>query len=217
MVFLFFSLFLHARDYVSFCAVGDVLLDRGIRRSIEANGVDYPFTDVKKILKQFDITFGNLESPLVSKELGHALNKRYCFRGEPEWVKILKDAGFDILSVANNHTIDWGREGFLETMKNLKEAGIEPVYVFDGEPPEFKKETSEARAKTRKEAERKMIEAEGIKNATIIRSEGEAKALEIIKNTLGTDNPEAVLSYYYIKLMGDKDAVSYTHLTLPTN
>ncbi|RKZ23352.1 hypothetical protein DRQ23_03195, partial [bacterium] len=73
MVFLFFSLFLHARDYVSFCAVGDVLLDRGIRRSIEANGVDYPFTDVKKILKQFDITFGNLESPLVSKELGHAL------------------------------------------------------------------------------------------------------------------------------------------------
>jgi len=127
MVFLFFSLFLHARDYVSFCAVGDVLLDRGIRMSIEANGVDYPFTEVKKILKQFDITFGNLESPLVSKGLGHALNKRYCFRGEPEWVKILKDAGFDILSVANNHTIDWGREGFLETMENLKEAGIEPV------------------------------------------------------------------------------------------
>lgn len=112
---------------VKFCAVGDVLLDRGIRKTIEEEGLTYLFEKVKPIISAHDLAFCNLESPLTSSNIGYPLLKQYSFRGEPEYVQGLLYAGFNVVSVANNHTIDWDRDGFMETIRILKEHNISPV------------------------------------------------------------------------------------------
>jgi len=112
---------------VKFCAVGDVLFDRGVRNTIKKKGVNSLFEKVRPIVSTHDLAFCNLECPLTSKNIGYPLLKRYSFRGDPESVQGLSYAGFNVVSVANNHTIDWGRDGFLETIRILKENNIYSV------------------------------------------------------------------------------------------
>ncbi|MEN8119373.1 MAG: CapA family protein [Bacteroidota bacterium] len=112
---------------VSFCAVGDVLLDRGVRKNIEKNNVFYPFENIRNIISQNDIALFNLECPLVDSSNGYPLNKKYSFRAEPSYIEGVKYAGFNIASVANNHTIDYGKDGFLKTIELLEKNNIFPV------------------------------------------------------------------------------------------
>ena len=72
-----------------------------------------------------DLTFGNLECPVsdVGRERGHL----YSFRANPEVIAGLKFAGFDAVSVANNHLYDWGPEALLDTVRRLHGAGIQTV------------------------------------------------------------------------------------------
>lgn len=108
--------------YVTVVAVGDILLDRGPNGKIEKYGEKYPFEKVKKYLESADIAFGNLECPIA--KCGVAVIKPFCFRAKPERVKSLIYAGLDIVSLANNHTLDYGRDALLETMEILKKNGI---------------------------------------------------------------------------------------------
>lgn len=110
---------------VHFCAVGDVLLDRGVRTMIKREGLNYPFKFVKDTIRNYDLAFCNLECPVCAT--GYPLNKKYCFRGDTSFINSVVDAGFDIISIANNHTLDWGREGFMETMNLLKKKGLYPI------------------------------------------------------------------------------------------
>ncbi len=126
-IIVFHFTFGHASAQVSFCAVGDVLLDRGIRKTIEENSVYFPFDKIKNLISQNDIAFLNLECPLVDSSEGYPLNKKYSFRAEPSYIKGIKYAGFNIASVANNHTIDYGKNGFLKTIELLKENNVFPV------------------------------------------------------------------------------------------
>jgi len=121
----FFVVSSNAGAEVKFCAVGDVLLDRGIRTSIQKNGVDYPFEEVSTFIRGHDLAFCNLECPLFSSST--PLNKRYCFAAEPTYLEGLKNAGFNVISIANNHTIDQGRDAFLKTKSLLEEQGLYPV------------------------------------------------------------------------------------------
>lgn len=107
--------------------VGDILLDRGVRKAIEEKGYDYPYEIVKNIFKKDDITFGNLECPILTK--GKAVYKRpeLIFKADPQNASALKKAGFDILNIANNHTMDYGSEGLLSTIDILKENNIKTV------------------------------------------------------------------------------------------
>lgn len=124
---LFFLLCLSAFNssaQVSFCAVGDVLLDRDVRKVIEKHGVNYPFENIAAFINKNDLAFFNMECPLVSESDGYPINKKYSFRAEPEYIKGLKYAGFNIASVANNHTIDFGKSGFLKTIEILNRDSI---------------------------------------------------------------------------------------------
>lgn len=108
-------------------AVGDVLLWM-------RNGKE-PFALVQHELRQKDLLFGNLET--VLSESGTESKKRWVNTTPPEAGEYLKSAGFDILSVANNHTLDLGREGFDNTLKGLEARGI--AYIGGGrgdDPPE---------------------------------------------------------------------------------
>jgi poly-gamma-glutamate capsule biosynthesis protein CapA/YwtB (metallophosphatase superfamily) len=110
---------------VTLVAVGDVLLDKQPGRLMEKLGVDYPFADTTKISRSADIAICNLECCVA--ECGYPMNKQYTFRAKPDTLRGLVDAGYDIVSVANNHTLDYGRQAFAETMENLAKHGLEYV------------------------------------------------------------------------------------------
>lgn len=110
---------------VSLVCVGDVMLGRGVACLCAARGGDYPFAELAPRLREGDLTFGNLESPLTDAPT--RFPRVNALRGEPQMAPALARAGFDVLSVANNHAIDYGRTGLAQTREVLREAGIAAV------------------------------------------------------------------------------------------
>ncbi len=106
--------------------VGDIMLSRSVgEKMIMENDWKWPFLKIADTLKEANIIFGNLEGPISDK--GKNLGSIYSFRADPRAIEGLKFAGFKILSLANNHIFDWGREALEDTLKRLKEAGIDYV------------------------------------------------------------------------------------------
>jgi poly-gamma-glutamate synthesis protein (capsule biosynthesis protein) len=108
---------------------GDIMLDRGVRKMIKDYGEDYgfPFLNIKDDLEA-DIVFANLES-MISDQ-GENIGSIYSFRAEPKAINGLKYAGFNVVSLANNHTFDYDRPAFEDTMQRLTDAGI--IYAGAG-------------------------------------------------------------------------------------
>lgn len=106
--------------------VGDVMLSRGVgARMRAANDWTYPFLKVADTLRAADLAFGNLESPV--SDVGRNRHHLYSFRADPKAIEGLTFAGFDVMSVANNHMYDWGAPALLDTLHRLRAAGIRPV------------------------------------------------------------------------------------------
>ena len=95
-------------------AVGDI--------SLRARCQSNPFKNTKAMLANKDILFGNLETVLSYK--GRAVEKALLLRASPDKARFLKEAGFDVLSVANNHVMDFGQMAFNDTLKALKDNGL---------------------------------------------------------------------------------------------
>ena len=106
-------------------AVGDVMLGRTIGELIEVQGYESPFIYTAETLKSADITLGNLECPI--SERGEAEEKIYAFRAPETAGEALKYAGFDIVSLANNHILDYGPHALEDTLNNLASNDIHPV------------------------------------------------------------------------------------------
>ena len=105
---------------------GDILLDRGVRKTIEHHGVDRLFTkQVDSVLHAADVVVGNLECPATSIKAPR--QKLFIFRGEPCWLDALRKHGFTHLNLANNHSIDQGRNGLTDTRQNIVKAGMTPI------------------------------------------------------------------------------------------
>ena len=116
----------HAADTLSIVFTGDILLDRGVRQAINRHGVDHLFSDgIDSVFRSAQLVVGNLECPATKIEA--PVFKQYIFRGEPEWLDTLRQHGFTHLNLANNHSIDQGREGLLDTKHNIIEAGMVPI------------------------------------------------------------------------------------------
>ena len=115
-----------AADTLSIVMTGDILLDRGVRRVIEKRGVDHLFsTEVDAVFRSAQVVVGNLECPAT--KITAPVQKFYIFRAEPEWLQALKRHGITHLNLANNHTIDQGRKGLLDTRQNIVKAGMVPI------------------------------------------------------------------------------------------
>lgn len=116
----------HASRERTLLFVGDVMLSRGVGTKMKsASNWLYPFEKIAETLRAGDVTFGNLECPV--SDAGSDRHHRYSFRADPNVIEGLKYAGFDVLSVANNHMYDWGPEALLDTVRRLRDAGILPV------------------------------------------------------------------------------------------
>jgi poly-gamma-glutamate synthesis protein (capsule biosynthesis protein) len=113
-------------DTLNIVLTGDILLDRGVRRVINQHGVDHLFTEgVDSVFRSAQVVVGNLECPAT--KIQSPVQKLYIFRGEPEWVETLKKHGITHLNLANNHSIDQGREGLMDTRQNIIDAGMTPI------------------------------------------------------------------------------------------
>lgn len=112
-------------------AVGDIMLGGTAAPELARYGYDYPFARVGSLIRDADIAFGNLEGPLTSRGAVET-EKQYLFRSPPQAVApALARAGFDVLSLANNHSMDYGLVGLHDTQDALRRAGIRYVGAGD--------------------------------------------------------------------------------------
>ncbi|MCK4738639.1 MAG: CapA family protein [Deltaproteobacteria bacterium] len=115
---------------ITLLALGDIMLSRGIGRAMVRRDNDYPFKFMDGYLKKGDIVFANLESMLGESKDKAGRNKKpyfkkpYNFLATPEASKVLKKAGLTILSLANNHAMDFGPSPIAETRRLLSKEGI---------------------------------------------------------------------------------------------
>ena len=112
---------------VTLALLGDVMLGRGIHPSPET------FSYLEPSLTSADLALANLESPLTDAPV--QTESSYALCAPPENVEYLVEAGFDLLTLSNNHSLDCGTEGLSETRSTLTGAGLgfigpdpEPVY-----------------------------------------------------------------------------------------
>jgi len=122
------------KEEITLMLVGDIMLDRGVEYMIEKEGrptrggypdFKFPFLKIADDLKGAKLLFGNLEGPISDK--GTKVGSIYSFRAEPEAIEGLNFAGFDVISLANNHAFDYGRLALEDTFSRLKTAGIDYV------------------------------------------------------------------------------------------
>lgn len=114
---------------ITLAFTGDVMFGRTVNSHLLATTTDdpYPFTHTADFLRTFDLTIGNLEC--VVSRLGNPVDKPrpFILRGDPRAYKRLVHAGFDVVSVANNHSGDYGKEAFVDEIMTLPRHGIIPV------------------------------------------------------------------------------------------
>ncbi len=107
-------------------AVGDITFGEEVGPAIAEHGPNYPWTFIAPTLRRADITTGNLETSVSTR--GVAAIKQYTFRGPPSALPPLRKlAGFDVLTLANNHAVDYGREALLDTIRYVHAAGIQTI------------------------------------------------------------------------------------------
>ncbi len=119
-------------DSLSIIAVGDIMLGTSYpdNKTLPPDSAKGSFKNAINELHNADITFGNLEGTLLDTGAPayfklHQLSKSYMFKSPVSYGRVLKDAGFNVLSLANNHIGDFGDPGRVSTMKALDSLGIE--------------------------------------------------------------------------------------------
>lgn len=106
-------------------AVGDLLLCGRYDELMHSDQAGRVFGLMGEAFASSDIIVGNLECPLT--KLGVARTDKLCLRGNPAYADVLAQAGFRVLSLANNHMLDYGLDGLRETRRVLDAAGIGAV------------------------------------------------------------------------------------------
>jgi Bacterial capsule synthesis protein PGA_cap len=107
-------------------AVGDIALNGGYHQLASTGKARTLAGAIAPLLADNDIAIGNLEGPLTTRA-AVAPPSHFTLRGDPAYAAILRDAGFTVLSLANNHMMDYGWEGLQETCSHLDAVGIRYV------------------------------------------------------------------------------------------
>ena len=102
----------------------------------ETKGYDYFFANVRDFFAEDDLTVVNLECVLSDSSKGEKKDKTYRFRGPTDFINILKNANVDACNIANNHTMDYGKNGYASTLAAVQGAGLGAfgngdVFIFE--------------------------------------------------------------------------------------
>lgn len=101
---------------------GDVILDRGVAVALRRDGYPALAAALRPFLAEADLAFLDLETPL--SDTGTPRVKEVTFRSDPAFARVLADAGVDVVSLANNHSGDYGPAALRDTLRHLESAGI---------------------------------------------------------------------------------------------
>jgi poly-gamma-glutamate capsule biosynthesis protein CapA/YwtB (metallophosphatase superfamily) len=114
---------LSGSSMITIAAGGDVNFGDGVTPTLTSQGLDYPFGHVSEIFKSADLSFVNLEC-CISSQGAPVAGKEFCFEGPADSAAALSSGGVRVVSLANNHSKDYGTNAFLDTMVHLKESGV---------------------------------------------------------------------------------------------
>ncbi len=134
------------KDTVSIIGVGDIMMGTNFpsKNYLPSNNGKHLWSAVKDTLKQADVTFGNLEGVVLDEggEQKKCNNPKLCylFRTPESYLTNLVDAGFDVMSLANNHAGDFGKTGRANTMNTLDSLGINYAGLLSSPIATFKRE-----------------------------------------------------------------------------
>lgn len=104
---------------------GDVMLGRLVKEAIAKEGLDYPLSEIRHHFQHADISIVNLECAITSSDQRwHGMHKVFYFGAPPDAAKILKDSGINVVSLANNHILDFDYQGLHDTLRLLDEQNI---------------------------------------------------------------------------------------------
>lgn len=121
-------------SFVGDCVLGDYKGASGatFNAKFEEVGGDYSYFSkgVLEVLGSDDLSVANLEGVLSDRDLENMFQKQFSFKGASEYANILRAASIESVNLANNHTRDYGTEGFQDTKESLKHAEI--MYFGEG-------------------------------------------------------------------------------------
>ena len=102
--------------------VGDIQFSGKVAELLGKNGYDYPFAKLGSMFQSDDLTIGNLETPVTHGGTG-AEDKTYVYKSSPKSLQAMA-AAVDAVNLANNHILDQGVEGLVDTLTYLNDYGI---------------------------------------------------------------------------------------------
>lgn len=121
---------------ITITAVGDMTLGFDLKfptqnrfdKVLEAqpDKYNYSLENIRDIFEKDDLTIVNLETTLTDS-MDRNKQKRFAFKGDPEYSKILSQNSVEVATLANNHTHDYGQQGLDDTVINLNNVGVIPV------------------------------------------------------------------------------------------
>lgn len=105
-------------------AAGDVYLGSLVRGKVAEHGDEYPFSKLRATIQSHSIAFANLEAPISVRGKPLLATKKPLFRISPEQARPLESSGLEVVSLANNHTMDFGQEALVDTLETLDAMSI---------------------------------------------------------------------------------------------
>lgn len=115
-------------SHVKIATLDDIMLDREVGRRFAESPKDFDFTEIAAILQGYDLVIANLENPVGIRGAPHPLqDKNVAFRCHPNTLKILKNLNVNVVSIANNHLLDYGEQTLKDTLSHLDDANIHRV------------------------------------------------------------------------------------------
>lgn len=115
---------------VTIHAFGDIMLDRSVRTTLATKGAEYPFQKIARFMDGSDIVLANLEGPFTSSPSKTYPGGPLTFTFDPKHAPTLRKFGVNVVSLANNHTLNFGTSGLQQTRQILKKTGI----AYFGDP-----------------------------------------------------------------------------------
>lgn len=112
-------------DTIQIAAMGDAMLGRSVGARYDARPDDFTMADIRSVIDGHDIVFVNLECPVSSRGRPDPIQKpNVTFCAPPETLGILRGIGVNVVSIANNHALDYGEEALRDTQLYLDQAGL---------------------------------------------------------------------------------------------
>ncbi|MEX2457726.1 MAG: CapA family protein [Actinomycetota bacterium] len=114
-----------ARGELLVHGTGDVNLDPNYIPNFQSHGYEYAWSGLDGLFRRDDLTIVNLECAVTTG--GTKWEKEFNFRGDPAALPVAREAGVEVANLGNNHSMDYGPDGLLDTRANLQANDIAPV------------------------------------------------------------------------------------------